>query len=333
VSLPAPPRAGAMTRGALVAELAEILGSGAEAKWVVEHVMATPGSTSFSHSEIRPATTVEREITLVPRGAFVSGLDREVEPEGVELARSLVARRVAGEPLQYLLGTWAFRTLELAIDPRVLIPRPETEVVVEVALEELRRLAPRADSPMVVVDLGTGSGAIALSLAVEGGPLMADGSGLEVWATDLSADALDVARANVAAVAGVQPALVAGVNLARGSWFEALPASLEGRLSLVVANPPYVSEAEWQELDAVVADYEPKGALVAGPVGTESLRKIIEGARRWLSPSGSVVLELAPWQGDPMTALAQAAGFVDVEVYPDLAGRPRVLVARVDSGS
>ena len=158
----------------------------------------------------------------------------------------MAARREAGEPLQYVFGHWPFRHLDLLVDRRVLIPRPETEQVVEVALGEGRRLrhladpAPGEDSggDLVVVDAGTGSGAIALALASELGP----GLLREVWATDVSADALEVAAVNVEArraSGGGQP--LPRIELAEGSWLEALPARLRGAVDLLVANPPYVS--------------------------------------------------------------------------------------------
>jgi release factor glutamine methyltransferase len=199
------------------------------------------------------------------------------------------------------------------VDPRVLIPRPETEQVVEVALAELRAAA--GTGPRLAVDLGTGSGAIALSLAVE----VVTAS---VWATDVSSDALAVARANLAGVG--RPG--ARVRLTEGDWFAALPAELAGRIDLVVANPPYVATAD--PLPAEVSDWEPEGALVAGPTGMEHLARIVAEAPGWLAPSGSLVLELAPHQAGAMVGQARSAGFATADVRPDLAGRDRVLVAR-----
>jgi release factor glutamine methyltransferase len=227
---------------------------------------------------------------------------------------AVLGRRLAGEPLQYALGRWSFRRLDLLVDRRVLIPRPETEVVVDHALAELDGLG-AGPAGRVAVDLGTGSGAIALSLAVER-------PGLVVWATDVSEAALDVARANLAGTgrAGTR------VRLAIGSWFDALPAELAGRIDLVVANPPYVATGE--TLPHEVAAWEPPGALVAGPTGLEDLQALIDGARRWLAPGGVLVLELAPHQAGSVAARAREAGLVRVRVEPDLSGRPRVLVAR-----
>jgi release factor glutamine methyltransferase len=238
----------------------------------------------------------------------------------------LVERRVAGEPLQYVLGSWSFRGLDLMVDRRVLIPRPETEQVVEVALEEAQRRGLRRarrrrlalvdpDPTAAVADIGTGSGAIALALDAE----LPD---VVVWATDVSAEALDVARANIAGCASTR------VRTSMGSWFDALPDTLRGGLEIIVSNPPYVSEDEVPGLPGEVVDFEPRSALVSGPTGREALELLVDNARDWLVPQGSLVCELAPHQADAMIAYARACAYVDAFVRTDLAGRPRVLVAR-----
>jgi release factor glutamine methyltransferase len=226
----------------------------------------------------------------------------------------MAARRLSGEPLQYLLGRWSFRGLDLLVDERVLIPRPETEVVAGLAVDEARR---RSSGPGVVADLGTGSGAIALALAAEL-------PGAEVWATDVSPSALQVARANLAAVT---PEAASRVHFAEGMWYEALPAGLRGRLMVIVSNPPYVTEAEFRDLPAEVRDHEPVGALVAGPLGRECLDVLVAGGLEWLAPGGALILELAPDQAAPLRAAAEAAGYDPVAIERDLAGRDRVLVA------
>jgi release factor glutamine methyltransferase len=240
-------------------------------------------------------------------------LDEHVPERALPFFDDMVERRAAGEPLQYVLRRWGFRTLDLFVDRRVLIPRPETEVVVEVAIRELRRIDSRRP---LVADLGTGSGAIALSIAVEV-------PGAHVWATDVSADALAVARANLAGLAS--PAAVR-VRIERGRWFDALPGAFRGEFNVVVSNPPYIAEGE--VLPAEVAEWEPRSALVAGPAGTEAIAEIVAGASAWLAPAGAAVVEIAPHQADDARALACDAGFGDVDVRPDLNGRARVLVAR-----
>ncbi len=247
----------------------------------------------------------------------------------------MVARRESGEPLQYVVGRWGFRILDLMLDARVLIPRPETEMVVEVAIEELARArgasgevrrAPGPGRPRrppagpTVADLGTGSGAIALALAAEV-------PGLQVWGTDSSEGALAVARANLAGLAGMA---ATRVRLARGSWYSALPERLRGRLSLVVSNPPYVAEDEVAGLPAEVADWEPREALVAGPSGLEAVGALLAEAPEWLGAGGAAVIEIAPHHDAAATSLARDAGLADVHVRADLSGRPRAVVGRLE---
>jgi release factor glutamine methyltransferase len=223
----------------------------------------------------------------------------------------LVERRTAGEPLQYVLGRWGFRNLDLLVDRRVLIPRPETEQVVSVALEALDAMGAGART---VVDLGTGSGAIALSIACER-------IGVNVWATDRSAAALEVARANLAGAGRA----ATRVRMAEGDWFDALPDELAGAVDLVVTNPPYVATGE--ALPDEVARWEPHDALRAGSTGLDAIAAIVRDAPHWLRPGGALVIEIGETQGDAASALAIAAGFTGVEVRPDLAGRPRAVVA------
>jgi release factor glutamine methyltransferase len=266
-------------------------------------------------------------------------LDEAVSADTIKAVDAMVRRRTTGEPLQYILGTWSFRHLEVTVDPRALVPRPETEQVVEVALSELQRLARargETSDPLVAVDLGTGSGVIALSLALEavdavrgssssGTPAEID---IEVWATDASSSALELARINLAALAGRDAVAASRLTLAEGSWFDALPPGLAGRVHLVVSNPPYVSAAEWAALDSEVRDHEPAGALVPGETGLEAIEILVDQGRSWLAPGGVLVVELAPHQAATVLSLAEKAGYVDVAVLPDLAGRARTLRAR-----
>jgi len=261
-------------------------------------------------------------------GALVTRLGDPVTDEVRRTLDTWLARREAGEPLQYVLGSWPFRSLELVVDRRVLIPRPETEAVAGFALDVITATKAGAvesggdpTGGRRVVDLGTGSGAIALSLAAEGP------TDLEIWATDRSADALVVARANLAALARRDDSSARRVRLAEGSWFDAVPAELAGAFSLVVSNPPYVSEGEWTRLDPVVRDYEPRQALVAGGRGLDAILEIVDRSPWWLVAGGHIVIELAPHQADVAASAASSAGYGDIEIKDDLTGRPRVLVA------
>lgn len=258
------------------------------------------------------------EITGTRGIEWMDQLDLPVGERAIARLDAMVARRLAGEPLQYVLGAWAFRSLELMVDRRVLIPRPETEEVAGVALE----LARTRPSPRVVADLGTGSGAIGLSLADE---LPLDGT--TVWLTDRSSDALDVARANLAGLGRS----AANVSIAEGSWFDALPAELRGRLDLVVSNPPYIAVDD-PELDESVAAWEPLNALHSGPDGLDDVREIVAAAPGWLAPGGWLVLEIGHRQGDGVRAMLVAAGLDAVEVRRDAAGLDRIAVGRRSPG-
>lgn len=273
---------------------AEELGSGTEARWLVEDVSGLDAAGWLLACDDK-----------APAGA-VRGLDE------------LVRRRKAGEPLQHVLGHWSFRTVEVVVDRRVLVPRPETEVLVAHALACLDRLAPAGGGrELLAADLGTGSGVITLSLAAER-------QDVQVLATDRSREALAVASANLVQL----PASAAArVRLYEGDWFAALPADLAGRLDLVASNPPYLAEHEWDDLDPVVRDFDPRGALVAGPSGFEALEAVIGQAPGWLGPHGFLLVELAPTQAPAALELARVAGLSEARVEEDLAGRPRVLVA------
>ncbi|MGI9603355.1 MAG: peptide chain release factor N(5)-glutamine methyltransferase [Acidimicrobiales bacterium] len=240
---------------------------------------------------------------------FVLGLRELVTERGVVRFDRMVERRLQGEPLQYVVGRWGFRTLDLAVDQRVLIPRPETEVVVEEALAELDRIQGTR-----VLDLGTGSGAIALSIAAER-------QHTEVWAVERSADALAVARANLS---GLGRAAVR-VRLVEGTWFDPLDSELAGSFDLIVSNPPYVAADD--PLPPLVADWEPTAALVPGPLGTEDVDHIIATARPWLAPEGVLVVERAPDKADWARRRALDAGCERAQIRPDLVERDRMLVA------
>jgi release factor glutamine methyltransferase len=237
------------------------------------------------------------------------GLDTVADERQAEAFEGMVGRRAAGEPLQYVLGQGGFRTLDLLVDHRVLIPRPETEVVAGLAIDA-------TPSGGRVVDLGTGSGAIALAIAAERWP------DVEVWATDVSPEALAVARANSAGL-GRRGSVV---RVAEGGWFAALPDELRGTFDVVVANPPYVPDAA--PVPRQVRDHEPALALYGGGDGLDHVRTIVAGAREWLRPGGTLVVEIGDDQGEAAASLARSAGFVDVEIRQDLTDRDRALVAR-----
>jgi len=273
----------------LWAETAEVVGDRAHARWLCEVASGSADGDEFLGRLDEPATV-----------RMVGHLD------------AMLARLTGGEPLQYVLGEWSFRRITLAVDRRVLIPRPETELVAEVALGKAATSGPTR----VIADLGTGSGAIGLALAHE-----LPRTGTTVWLTDVSDDALDVARANTA---GIGPAGV-NVRIASGSWLDALPADV--RCDVIVSNPPYVAVGS-PDLEPLVGDWEPHQALFAGADGLDDIRTIVGAAPARLYPGGWIVLEIGADQGDAVAELLSVAGFIDVEILPDLAGLDRVALGR-----
>jgi release factor glutamine methyltransferase len=253
--------------------------------------------------------------------------ERPLTDEEVAAYREAVRRRARREPLQYITGEAAFRELVLRVDPRVLIPRPETEVLVGEVLDWARgagggTTAARgtaAGGDLSALDVGTGSGAIALSLLREG-PFG------RVVATDVSADALEVAASNAAALG-----LAARLELRAGSVWSAV-GEVE-RFHVIVANPPYVRESERATLMPEVRDHEPGGALFSGPDGLEVVREIVAGARAHLRPGGLLALEVGAGQASTVAGLVSAAGLESPRVVVDLAGRERVVLAVRDRGT
>jgi release factor glutamine methyltransferase len=223
-------------------------------------------------------------------------------------AEAWARRRVEGEPLQYILGTVAFRHLTLSIGPGVFIPRPETEEVAGRAIALL-------EDGGVAVDLCTGSGAIALALAEEC-------RGSRVFATESSAEALTWARLNA-------DRRGAGVTFLEGNLFAPLPAALRGSVDVVVSNPPYIAFDEADVLPAEVIDHEPHEALLSGVDGLDVVDAIVEEAPAWLRPGGALVLEIGEKQGGAVRELLRRAGYGEIEISPDLTGRDRIAEGRV----
>lgn len=248
--------------------------------------------------------------------AFVGGLRRTemfareaaLSSQDLQRLSCLLERRVAGEPFHYLTGSRAFRAIELEVGPGVLVPRPETEFVVEVAGELLD-----GPSSPVVVEIGTGSGAISLSIALEWGAA--------VWATDSSEAALVWARRNL------QRYPSADVTLLRGDLFEPLPRDLRGHLDLVVSNPPYLSEDDLERAPDDVRWFEPREATLSGATGAEVSERLAHEALEWLRPGGWLVVET--WTGVwPRLRDAMTPGYEEVGYRRDLAGAIRVAVGR-----
>ncbi|NID17110.1 peptide chain release factor N(5)-glutamine methyltransferase [Luteibacter yeojuensis] len=258
------------------------LGDRLEAELLLAHALGVDRAWFFAHAEDRP------------------------DAAAVERFETLVARRVAGEPVAYILGRRDFWSLPLEVTPATLIPRPETELLVELALERL----PRGGS---VLDLGTGSGAIALALANER-------PDIEVVAVDASAAALAVARRNAERLG------LARVAMRESDWYASLD---DRRFDVIVSNPPYV-EAGDPHLRQGDLRYEPASALASGIDGLDDMRRIADGARRHLRKDGWLLVEHGWNQGDAVRALFRQSGLSHAFTAQDLEARDRVTGAQAD---
>jgi release factor glutamine methyltransferase len=234
------------------------------------------------------------DATGLERAALVAGADVELAPPASRLFGEMVRRRLRREPVAYILGRRGFRNIELAVDRRVLIPRPETELLVEIALER---------EPATVLDVGTGSGAIALALADELGEC-------EITATEISGDALEAARAN-----GRRLGLEQRVRFLSGT----LPP--EEDFELILANLPYIADSDWDSLQPEVAQWEPRQALTSGADGLDAIRALIPRVE-----VGALALEVGKGQAEAVRGLLREAGFAAIETRLDLAGIERVVI-------
>ena len=253
-----------------------------EAEWLLSHVLGKSRSWLYAHGD--------DALDAVSVGRF----------------DDMLARRLAGEPIAYLIGQRGFWRFDLQVTPATLIPRPETELLVEWALDRMPR-----DRPLRVADLGTGSGAIALALAYER-------PNAQVVATDASADALAVARGNADALA------LGHVEFRHGDWF----APLRGeRFDLIASNPPYIAETD-AHLDQGDLRFEPRAALASGADGLDAIRVIAREAPGHLLAGGWLLIEHGWEQGADVRALMRAAGLVDVATARDLEQRDRISLGR-----
>jgi len=274
----------------MLASTSEIVGDRVVAKWLCEHAAGVESSE------------------------WIDILDDKVSQRcGLHLD-AMMRRYLAGEPLQYVMGRWAFRHLDLLVDERVLIPRPETEQLVDLVRSFIN--ASSLDHH-VVVDLGTGTGAIGLSLLQEE-PI----DSLSVWLTDASQDAVDVAIANLAGV-GRQ---AMNAHVAVGSWYEALPDELRGNVDVIVSNPPYIAHGD-PEVEEIVRTWEPSEALFSDDEGLADIRAIVFGASTWLRAGGLLALEMGYMQADDVSRLCHDAGLQNVLIHDDAAGKSRFIIA------
>ena len=274
-----------------------------------------------SHLESKGVDTprLDAELLLadvlgMARVELYTNYDRPLERSEVDRFREVLRRRASREPVAYITGRKPFWTLDLIVDRRVLIPRPETETLVEVALDVLgEREFDEGNGPRVL-DLCTGSGAVAIALARE----RAD---VRVVATDCSAAALEIAPEN-ARLHGVDDR----VSFAEGDLFAALPAGQ--RFDLIVSNPPYIKSTELGDTEPEVREWEPELALVSGNDGMDVTARIIDGAADWIAPTGRLLLEVGT-QADAVRQRLEASGWTSIRTTSDLASRDRVVGATV----
>ena len=296
---PIPQSAGQATLGQAIAESRRVLGQAGiesaeqEVLWIVQHVLRLP-----AHHVV---------------------IDRDRLLASTELAdvKGLIQRRVGREPLQYILGTQEFCGLEFHVNPAVLIPRPETELLVEYVAQRIS-----SEQPATIVDVCTGSGCIAVAIARQR-------PRARLIATDLSSRSLDVARQNAA-----RHSVGERMIWLEGNLLGALAGQrLEGQVDVIVSNPPYIAEADWATLQPEVRLFEPRGALVAGPKGTELHERLLQEAGRYLSPGGALILEVGAGQARTIRQIVeQISGYRFHRLVYDEAGLERVVIVERAGG-
>lgn len=257
------------------------------------------------------AELLAAHVLEVDRSRVLMAPERELTAAEQERFRQLVERRARREPLPYILGEWEFFGLKLFVSPAALVPRPETETLVEACLARLPEEAPQ----LTGVDVGCGSGAIAVALATAL-------SGSHLLATDSAAAALELARRNCA-----RHGTADRVTLLQGDLLAPLSGQVaRGGVDFIAANLPYIPSGEIAGLPPEVHDWEPRGAIDGGPDGLREVRRLIAAAPEWLKPGGFIALEISPEQAQEVRRILAAHDFVRIEVVNDLSGRARVVV-------
>ncbi|QWD90905.1 peptide chain release factor N(5)-glutamine methyltransferase [Polynucleobacter sp. MWH-Braz-FAM2G] len=261
-----------------------------------------------SEAKILMAHILEKHYQL-PRSALLSRDDLQLHSEAMADWQNLESRRLAGEPIAYLIGKRGFHNIELYVAPGVLIPRPETELLVEIGLLEINRIGDSA----TVLDLGTGSGAIALAIAH-------DAVQAKVTAIDQSPEALDIAKINANRLN-----MASRVRFIHGNWYE--PLETGASFDIILSNPPYIATHD-AHLDQGDLRFEPRSALTDQGNGLSCIETIISGAMEYLNPNGLIAVEHGFDQSDAVVTLLKMAGFRDVQARLDLAGHYRVASGR-----
>lgn len=293
-------------------------------EWSVKQIL--DWTTSHFRDSGSPTPRLDAEILLAhvrrcPRIELYTRYDEIVVPEQRAAMRELVKRRGTSEPIAYLVGHREFFGLDFAVDSRVLIPRPETETLV---VELLSCLQSAGDNPQML-EIGTGSGCIAVAAAVQAG-------NLNVVAVDLSPAALEVATANA-----TRHGVTDRIRFVLGDGLQAVehePDLAQQRFDLIVSNPPYVTEAELDQLPPDVREFEPLQALVSGPDGLDLIRRLIADAPGWLVPGGRLLIELDPDQVPAVQKLFAGSGeWQPMQRWNDLAGQVRVVGGQLKSAA
>ena len=261
-----------------------------------------------AEAKILMAHVLEKHYQL-PRSALLSRDNLELNAKALEEWKMLESKRIQGEPIAYLIGKRGFHNIELYVAPGVLIPRPETELLVEIGLREIKRL----NAPTKILDLGTGSGAIALAIAHEAPEA-------QLTATDQAIEALDIAKINAKLLN-----MESRVQFFQGSWYEAIEASAS--YDVILSNPPYITSQD-SHLSQGDLRFEPISALTDHGNGLTCLENIISGAKHHLNPNGLLAVEHGFNQSEAVVALMQQAGFQDVQAHLDLGGHYRVASGR-----
>lgn len=288
--------------------------------WTIKRILDWTSGYLGRKGDEHPRLSAEwllAAVTGLSRVELYVNFDKPLDPDELAAMHAAIERRAAGEPLQYVTGEMPFRHIVLRCERGVLIPRPETEVLVDAALEGVDAARERGEEPVRVLEVGCGTGCIALSIASER-------PGTRVVATDLSEKAIGLATRNRAAL-GLDDA----VDLVLTDLAADVDPSLMGGFSVLVSNPPYIPTRVLREqVPAEVVDFEPELALDGGPDGLDVFRRLLDLAPRALAPGGMLAVELHEESLDDAVALVRARdGWASAEVRRDLAGRPRVLVA------
>ena len=270
--------------------------------------LLSDSALSPAEAKILMAYVIEKHYQL-PRSALLSRDDLELNAKALEEWKILESKRIQGEPIAYLIGKRGFHNIELYVAPGVLIPRPETELLVEIGLREIKRL----NASTKILDLGTGSGAIALAIAHEA-------PDAQLTATDQAIEALDIAKINAKLLN-----MESRVQFFQGSWYEAIEASAS--YDVILSNPPYITSQD-SHLSQGDLRFEPISALTDHGNGLTCLENIISGAKHHLSPNGLLAVEHGFDQSEAVVALMKQAGFQDIQTHLDLGGHHRVVSGR-----